>query len=251
MYHEIESRGRPLCETAPGYARYVVGEQDFKSQLARIKSLGFTGVSVTGALGAADHKAVAITFDDGCETDLTAAAPLLKEFGFGATFYVIAGRTGLRGYLSNDQLRRLSELGFEIGCHSMTHSYLTDLSARQLRVEIVESKQRLEQVIGAEVRHFSCPGGRWSRRAAELCEEAGYDSMATSRVGANSGASDRFRLSRVAVMRDTAVEEFDRVCRAEGFRMKRARNVILNTAKTLLGNSAYEKVRARLLDHGA
>ena len=73
-------------------------------------------------------KTVCITFDDGCETDLLAAAPILKEFGFGATFYITVGFLGKPGYLSEAQVRNLSALGFEIGCHSLTHPYLPTLT---------------------------------------------------------------------------------------------------------------------------
>ena len=45
------------------------------------------------------NRSVCITFDDGCETDLIAAAPVLRESGFSATFYLTAGFLGTPGYL--------------------------------------------------------------------------------------------------------------------------------------------------------
>ena len=92
------------------------------------------------------------------------AKALLAEAGFTATFYVIAGRVGGRGYLSPAQLGELRAAGFEIGCHSMTHRYLDEADDGQLRVELGEAKERLEQITGTRIVHFSCPGGRWSRR---------------------------------------------------------------------------------------
>src|ERR1043166_453546 len=125
MYHEIERPYRELCEREQGYARYAVSESRFREHVARMQANGFRGVSVSEALllSNEDKNSIAITFDDGCETDLTVAAPLLKEANFNATFYVIAGRIGSRGYLSSSQLRQLREMGFEVGCHSMTHDY--------------------------------------------------------------------------------------------------------------------------------
>ena len=35
-----------------------------------------------------------ITFDDGCETDLLVAAPILRQAGFNATFFITWGRLG-------------------------------------------------------------------------------------------------------------------------------------------------------------
>jgi Predicted xylanase/chitin deacetylase len=250
MYHEIERAGRELCEREQGYVRYVVSESVFREHLARLHDGGFRGVSVSEALALPDenNRSIAITFDDGCETDFLIAAPLLKEARFNATFYAIAGRIGARGYLSRNQLRELSESGFEIGCHSMTHSYLDDLSDDELYVEIAEAKDRLEQLTGNRIAHFSCPGGRLSRAAVRIAREAGYASVATSRIGVNTKAADSFALSRVAVLRGIATAEFDRICRAEGFTARRARTGLLNVAKVILGNSVYERVRSSVLD---
>lgn len=249
MYHEIERAGRELCEREQGYTRYVVTESEFGEQVARLKSIGLRGVSVSQALALSDqsHPSIAITFDDGCETDLLIAAPLLKEAGFNATFYIIAGRVGLRGHMSAGQLLRLSAMGFEIGCHSMTHAYLDDADDDQLRAEIAEAKDRLEQMTGQNIAHFSCPGGRWTAAVARVAREAGYSSVATSRIGANTKTTDRFNLSRVAVMRGLDAAEFSRICRAEGFARRRTRAGLLNAAKAILGNSIYERVRSSVL----
>jgi len=74
MYHELEQTGRALCSSAPGYVRYVVGDASFRSQLARIVSLGLHGAAVGGAMDAAAMgSVVVITFDDGCASDLEIA----------------------------------------------------------------------------------------------------------------------------------------------------------------------------------
>ena len=130
----------------------------------------------------------------------------------------------------------------------MTHSYLPGLSPGRLRDEIVEAKAKLEEMIGVSVDHFSCPGGRWSARAADIAREAGYLSVATSRTGANAPATDRFRLARVAIKRGIRLAHFERICRGEGLTSRQTREVLLAAAKGILGDSTYEKVRSRMLD---
>jgi peptidoglycan/xylan/chitin deacetylase (PgdA/CDA1 family) len=245
MYHEIEAPDRRLNQSVEGYVRYVVSESAFREQMKLIADSGFVGHNVTGALGAKEpEKVVAITFDDGCETDLLVAAPILKEHSFGATFYIVAGLVGQPGYLSVSQLRALHEAGFEIGSHSMTHSYLKSLNSAQLRSEIFDSKDRLEQLIGNRVDHFSCPGGRWESRVSELAKEAGYRSVATSEIGLNSATTDPYRLTRIAVFRSTSESSFAAICRREGLAMRRLKSAVLDKAKDVLGDSTYDRIRA-------
>jgi peptidoglycan/xylan/chitin deacetylase (PgdA/CDA1 family) len=249
MYHELELPGRPLCQTEPGYMRYILSENDFRAQIQWLKSEGWQGMSVSQALKSSQNKAVAITFDDGAETDLIAAAQVLKETGFQATFCVTVGFLGKRGYMSASQLRALSGLGFEIGCHSMTHAYLSDLDSRGLRREVVEAKQELEQLVGLPVEHFSCPGGRYDSRTRKLAQEAGYRSVATSQPHPNGPSSDHFALGRVAVMRDTTLPEFQRLCRGQGLWKRQLSGSLRETAKSVLGNFLYDRFRARWLHH--
>jgi peptidoglycan/xylan/chitin deacetylase (PgdA/CDA1 family) len=189
-----------------------------------------------------------ITFDDGCETDLIAAAPLLKEARFNATFYVVAGFVGRRGFLSMNQVQELSDLDFEIGCHSMTHPWMSELTSEQLHAEVVEAKDRLEQIIGKSVNHYSCPGGRWSPSVADLARKAGYRSVATSYAGTNSLKSNHFRLARVPVTRGTALNEFARLCSAKGFVKRKVQKATLSLIRSLVGNSIYTKVWYAVLD---
>src|SRR5215475_3589529 len=164
MYHELSVPGRPLCQSDAGYRRYIVPAATFRIQLAHLKSSGFAGVCVGDALNRVLARQVALTFDDGCETDLRFAAPVLHQFGFRATFYITVGFLGRSGYMTASQVRELGGAGFEIGCHSMTHPYLTELDGAGLQQEITGAKEKLEQVLGRAVEHFSCPGGRFDER---------------------------------------------------------------------------------------
>src|SRR5436190_1693999 len=103
MYHELELPGRPLCQSEPGYVRYILSRSSFQSQMDWLQQNGWRGLCVSGALNYPAGNSVAITFDDGSETDLITAAPALRERGFNATFYVTTGFLGKAGYLSPTQ----------------------------------------------------------------------------------------------------------------------------------------------------
>jgi len=246
MYHEIELADRPLCRPDAGYTRYAIPRDEFRLQIAAIRELAFSGVSVTEALEFS-RSAVAITVDDGCETDLLVVAPLLAEFGFRATFYASPGLLGKKGFLSAAQLRELSDLGFEVGSHSMTHRFLTDLSDLDLRRELEQSKQVLEQMVEKPVVHFSCPGGRSDARVAQAAARAGYRTLADSIPHANSSSTSPFSLGRVAIRRGLGVDRFRRFCRGRSLWKLRAGSSIRDAAKRILGNANYERIRESML----
>jgi peptidoglycan/xylan/chitin deacetylase (PgdA/CDA1 family) len=247
MYHELELPGRPLCQSEPGYVRYIVSQMSFRSQMDWLQQNGWRGLSVGEALHYPSEKSVAITFDDGSETDLLTAAPLLQERGFRATFYVTSGFLGKPGYLSPEQLRRLEAMGFEIGCHSMTHAYLDDLGQTDLRREISDAGKLLQDIIGKKVEHFSCPGGRYSAAALLTAKESGYRSLATSHAHANSPSTSPFQLGRVAIMRDFSLNSFEQICTGAALWKMRFSESSRAVARKLLGNSSYDRLRARLL----
>jgi len=247
MYHELELPGRPLCQSEPGYVRYIISERAFREQMLEIQRAGARGVRVSDALSFPSSPAVAITFDDGCETDLLYAAPILRELGFNATFFVTTGFLGKPGYMKPPQVHELDKLGFEIGCHSMTHPYLPDLDEGGLRREIVDAKQELEQITGHAVEHFSCPGGRYDERVIRIAREAGYKSLSTSRTHANSCTTDPFQLGRFAVMRDTPIPAFRKLVQGQGLWALSLQASLLGGAKQLLGNSLYDRVRGLFL----
>jgi len=247
MYHELELPGRPLCQPKPGYVRYVLPESVFLTQMNWLHENSWKGLSVGEALNYATEKSIAITFDDGCETDLLAAAPILKECGFNATFYVTAGFLGKTGYLTPEQLRQLSSQGFEIGCHSMTHPYLNDLDEQGVRHEVADARSRLEDTTGKKVEHFSCPGGRYNEMTRRIVREAGYHSLATSRAQLNTPSTDPFLLGRVTILRGIQEDDFQRICTGQVLWKIRFGEFVRGASRKVLGNAIYDRARAFLL----
>jgi peptidoglycan/xylan/chitin deacetylase (PgdA/CDA1 family) len=247
MYHELELSGRALCQSEPGYARYILPLATFSSQMEWIKQSDFRGLNVSQALTYPAQPSVCITFDDGCETDLIAAAPVLHEFGLSATFYVTTGFLDTRGYMSAAQLRELDSQGFEIGCHSMTHAYLSDVNEADLKREIVDAKSKIEQIVGHNIKHFSCPGGRYSNRTLDRARRAGFQTVANSEFRANTPSTNAYHLGRIALLRDLPISQFDSLCHGRGLWKKQLSHGARRGVQRLLGNKTYDRVRSALL----
>jgi peptidoglycan/xylan/chitin deacetylase (PgdA/CDA1 family) len=247
MYHELGLPGRKPCQSEPGYVRYILPLETFRSHLAWMKKSGIRGLNVGEALRYPAEPSVCITFDDGCETDLIAATPVLREFGFNATFYLTAGFLGTPGYLTANQVRELDAQGFEIGCHSMTHPYLSDLPEPELKREIIDAKIQIEQIVGHPIEHFSCPGGRFDRRTLAMARRAGFRTVANSLFHANSSRTSRYDLGRVAMLRDMPLAEFAATCRGQGLWKRRLQHSTRRGVQRLLGNRLYDQLRKALL----
>lgn len=80
------------------------------------------------ALEPIPEQLVVLTFDDSAKSHFTYVRPLLKELGFGATFFVTEGfdfRDNKRDYMSWEEIAQLHREGFEIGNHTRDHLALT------------------------------------------------------------------------------------------------------------------------------
>ena len=81
-------------------------------------------------------------------------------------------------YMSAAQLKKLSDDGFEIGSHGMTHSLLIAdyMNEKKVLDELLHSKQWLESVIVKSVTSYCFPAGRYNARMIELAKQVGYTS---------------------------------------------------------------------------
>src|SRR5436189_6487542 len=86
------------------------------------------GTLHTHALEALPDKLVVLTFDDSVASHHSVVRPILKRYGFGATFFITEGfsfRTNKQDYLTWEQIRELHNDGFEIGNHTRDHLGVT------------------------------------------------------------------------------------------------------------------------------
>lgn len=87
---------------------------------------------------------IAITIDDGPDGSGTAGyLALLKEFGLRATFFVVGQNVAQHG----NQLTEMAALGCEIGNHSYTHGYLSELTAEALQIELAQTAEAVERFL--------------------------------------------------------------------------------------------------------
>ena len=131
---------------------------------------------VVGAVVPVPDKLVVLTFDDSVVSHYEVARPLLKKFGFGATFFISEGfdfLTNKKAYLTWEQIAELHRDGFEIGNHTRDHMKVTPENLPKLRQQIAFVARHCEENgIPAPVT-FAYPGNGIEPGALGILEEMG------------------------------------------------------------------------------
>lgn len=187
MYHSISQP--PAGEYT---ALECTSPERFRAQMRYLERHNLRGVSMRDlrmamSVGNAGGL-IGLTFDDGYEDFLYTAIPILEQFGFSATLFVVSGMLGKENswkhqggprprlkLLGAEGVRAVAERGMEVGCHTMSHPRLSGLSTEALIEEISDSRQILSEVVDTPVEGFCYPYGDLDRSAARAVRKAGYD----------------------------------------------------------------------------
>ncbi len=84
-------------------------------------------------------KLVVLTFDDSAKSHYTIVRPILKRYGFGATFFVTEGfdfPTNKTDYMTWQEIAELHRDGFEIGNHTRDHVSITKENVAGLEEQV-------------------------------------------------------------------------------------------------------------------
>ena len=141
-------------------------------------------LAATIAIGALQSRAlepipdrlVVLTFDDSVASQFTIVRPLLKEFGFGATFFISEGfgfATNKTDYMTWDQIAQLHRDGFEIGNHTRDHMGVEKKNVPRLREQIEVVNKHFEEHGIPRAQSFSWPGNALTLEALPILSELG------------------------------------------------------------------------------
>ena len=161
---------------------------------------------------------VALTFDDGFEEHAMLVAPMLRELGLPATFFIPSGsldlsqpeadrfaksalrRSGSFRFLRSEDVELIAaEPNFEIGGHTAHHVDVGRLGEDEVASEIVEDKAALENLTGTPVRFFAFPfgsPGNLAPQALQAIADAGYRAAFTIVPGFWSRSRNPYLLGR-------------------------------------------------------
>lgn len=202
-YHAVEAGAPPLFTTPHRFA----------AQMGALRASGFTGVTI-GALAAllragdsVPDRTVALTFDDGYQSVLTEALPILQAHAFVATVFVISDQRDnawpgqpaavpQRPLLDAEGVAALVGAGWEIGAHTRTHPTLTALPADAAEAEIIGCKEAIQRQYGVTPLTFCYPYGVLDRAVRSQVAQH-YHAAVGTRMAPVRPDSDLFDLPRL------------------------------------------------------
>ena len=122
-------------------------------------------------------KLIVLSFDDANKSDRIFVADILKEHGFGATFYVTEGLGFLKNkehYTTWHEIRELHDMGFEIGNHTQHHRAVAKISADELKASVKHIEKRCAEYDIPRPVTFCYPGFGHTPEAVQALDEAGF-----------------------------------------------------------------------------
>jgi len=206
--------------------RYCCHPDAFRKQMIYLKKVGYQVIGLDELANSMmnstplSHKSVVLTFDDGYMDNYENAFPVLREYDFPATVFVVSGLVGkgsqwatnegyperfLMGWREIEEIKRH---GVAIGSHTVNHRRLTLLNPKDAKTEMHISKKDLEDHLGAPINHFAYPYGDTNTSVVNMVYESGYKTACSTRSGFNSEGVSLFELRRLDIYGTDSLWQF-------------------------------------------
>jgi peptidoglycan/xylan/chitin deacetylase (PgdA/CDA1 family) len=124
--------------------------------------------------GKLPSKPVMITFDDTREEQFTIGAAEMNKYGFKGVFFIMTISINRPKYMTNEQIKSLSDDGNVIGAHSWDHHMVTKYEGADWETQLTKPKKKLEAITGKPVNYFAYPDGIWNQAAITQIQKKGY-----------------------------------------------------------------------------
>ena len=157
------------------------------------------------------EKPVCITFDDGYLDSYTIVYPMMKEYGFPWTLFVITDGVGQPyNRMTWQQLKEMADSHtVTISNHTLSHPKLHNLAtAKEKENEIVGANQALKYHLGIDNAWLAYPYGDYDDEIIKICKKAGIKMAVTTDSGRVHAGSYPYDLKRVYIGNDISIARF-------------------------------------------
>ena len=237
--------------------KYFLDESTFSQQLEVLKAKQYSCILIEDNYRSylecqvqGPEKKVAITFDDGNESDYSLALPLLKKADLKATFFITTDFINKEGYMNERQIQQLRKEGMSVQSHAKSHSFLNTLALKELNDELSTSKKVLEDIISERVSFISFPGGRFNRDVLACAHNNGYDASFCSIPFALKKINETYLVGRYGIKQTLDLKKFEEIVQQEMIvkYLSVAEYYGKNILKKILGNNVYHYLWTELYE---
>ncbi|RMD88552.1 MAG: polysaccharide deacetylase family protein [Calditrichaeota bacterium] len=260
-YHHVIDPKHP-ADAEIGHSPFTVTKIQFHKQMSYLAQNGYRVLSLAQLLSLHYkkltqnnnfNKSVVITFDDGWENNFRNAFPILRLFGFTATFFVISGKINTKYFMNWEQLLEMHKNNMHIESHTHTHNPLELLSSAELEWEFIHSKEILEKHLGKAIQYISYPHGSYNDHTITAAIKTHYRACTTSDFGYVTIKSNPYKLPRVMLRRTHKLTKFAKICERDILIFLKEKFVynFKKMIKRYIGIERYNqlyKIRYRLTD---
>lgn len=247
-YHDLTDKPVRIKSV---HSPYVLSTTKFYRQMKWLQENGYDALTIDDLLSHnVSARSVALTFDDGHVSNYKLAFPILEEFRFIATFFIVPNCIDKKDYLTREQILEMHEQGMRFESHSLTHPYMLLLSREKKIKELYQSKEEIQNLLGSVTKHFSVPYGFYDEDLIQCVRETGYKSLVTENIGYYTYQKKPFHiLPRFTIKSNIDFDVFKDIVKIRKSRLAFAyiKEFILNTMKKTFGYKRYIHLKSLVL----
>lgn len=195
----------------------VMTEKNLRMQMQYLKDNGYHPITMQElydyvSKGAAlPEKPVCITFDDGYHDSYTIVYPMMKEFNFPWTLFLITDDVG-KSYnrMTWEELKEMAESNtVTIANHTLSHPQLHNLPSRKEKEnEIIGAQKALKYRLNIDNEWIAYPYGDYDEEVIDVCKKAGLKLAVTTDAGRVHEGSYPYELKRVYIGNNVDIAHF-------------------------------------------
>lgn len=188
MYHYVSALPSDADSIREGL---TISPERFREHIEYLSSAGYTTISLYEINEALLHgtqlpeKPIVLTFDDSYTDHYTNVFPILKQYGFTGTFFVITEFTDSRNpnHMTWEQIQEMADAGMSMESHTKSHHQLVNRDFDFLVWEVIGSIESLESHIEEHHQIFSFPVGRYDTTTLNMLDTTRIIRAVTTEYG--------------------------------------------------------------------
>ncbi|MFP1892784.1 polysaccharide deacetylase family protein [Lonsdalea quercina] len=205
----------------------TTSDDAFNRQMAYLKEAGYTTLSLYQLEDYLHNRinlpgrSVVLTFDDGLKSVCRYAYPILKQYGFHATAFIITSRIKAHPqpwdpnslqFMSSGELRQIADV-FDFQSHThflhrlgpARRPVLFSRTLHNIELDFEHTRRALSP-FNAQVWYLSYPFGGYSPTAVQAAKAAGFHMALTTQQGKVLPGDNPFTLKRLFLLRTDSIE---------------------------------------------